>query len=361
MSKEEPKAEETLETPRLLEALLGAKGPSGYESEPAAVWREAAGFAELESDGLGSSIATIGADEAAPLVAVVGHIDEIGLVVTHIDEKGFIHFTNIGGWDPQILIGQRISIAGRNGMVKGVAGRKPIHLLDPDQRKQVVKLKDMHLDIGAGSRDEAEEHVSVGDPAVIDAEPVRLLGNTLVSRALDNRVGSYVALEALRRVSESGGPPGRFAAVAAVQEEIGLFGARTAAFTVRPDAAVAIDVTHATDAPGIDETEVGSHPFGSGPAIGRGSTLSPRIFELLREVAEDEGIPYSVGASGNATHTDADSLQISRTGIPTGLVSIPVRYMHSPVEMLDLRDLENTVRLVAAFVSRLGPDADLSR
>lgn len=354
-------SEEILETPQMLEELLSARGPSGYEAEPASVWRSAAKFAEIETDGLGSSIATIGTGDASPLVAVVGHIDEIGLVVTHIDEKGFIHFASIGGWDPQILIGQRISIEGRNGIVRGVAGRKPIHLLDPDQRKQVVKLKDMHFDIGASDRAEAEEHVSVGDPAVIDAEPVRLLGNTLVSRALDNRVGSYVALEALRRVSEDGGPPGRFAAVAAVQEEIGLFGARTAAFAVRPDAAVAIDVTHATDAPGIDETEIGSHPFGSGPAIGRGSTLSPRIFELLRDTAEEEGIPYSVGASGNATHTDADSIQISRSGIPTGLISVPVRYMHSPVEMLDLRDLENTVRLVAAFVKRLGPDEDLSR
>lgn len=361
MTDERPESEEILETPRLLEDLLRSNGPSGYEAEAASVWREAASFADLATDGLGSSIATIGGDGESPLVAVVGHIDEIGLVVTHIDDKGFIHFTNIGGWDPQILIGQRIVISGRNGSVEGVAGRKPIHLLDPEQRKQVVKLKDMHLDIGASDRDEAEKHVSVGDPAVIDTEPVRLLGNTLVSKSLDNRVGCYVALEALRRVNDDGGPPGRFAAVAAVQEEIGLFGSRTAAFTVRPDAAVAIDVTHATDAPGIDETQIGSHPFGSGPAIGRGSTLSPRVFELLRDAAEEEEIPYSVGASGNSTHTDADSLQISRSGIPTGLISVPVRYMHSPVEMLDLRDLENTVRLVAAFVRRLGPDTDLSR
>jgi len=354
-------ASDQQQVPELLDRLVRIPAPSGYEAPAARAWREAASFAEVTSDALGSSIATIGQADAEPLVAVVGHIDEIGLVIRHIDEKGFLHFGPIGGWDPQILIGQRVVIEGRAGPVPGVAGRKPIHLLDPDQRKKVVELKDMHIDIGASDRDEAEALVSVGDPVVIDSEPELLAGGRLVSRSLDNRVGSYVALEALRRVDEAGGPPGRFAAVAAVQEEIGLFGSRTSAFEVRPDIAIAIDVTHATDAPGVDETEIGSHPFGSGPAIGRGSTLSPIVFELLRDTAEAEGIPYTVGASGNATHTDADSLQISRSGIPTGLVSVPTRYMHSPVEMLDLRDLEATVALVTAFVLGTGPDTDLSR
>jgi endoglucanase len=242
-----------------------------------------------------------------------------------------------------------------------VAGRKPIHLLDPDQRKKVVKLKEMHIDIGADDRESAGTLVSVGDPVVIDAEPMTVAGGRLVSRSMDNRLGSYVALEALRRCHEDSKMKAGFAAVAAVQEEIGLFGSRTAAFKVRPDLAVAIDVTHATDAPGVDEKEVGSHPFGSGPVIGRGSTLSPKVYELLRDTAEAAGIPYSVGASGNATHTDADSLQISRTGIPTGLVSVPLRYMHSPVEMVDLSDVEATVELIRAFVNGLEPGVDLSR
>lgn len=353
--------DESTPIPQLLDRLIRIPAPSGYEAPAALAWREEASFADVTTDGLGSSIATIGEPDAEPLVAVVGHIDEIGLVIRHIDEKGFLHFGPIGGWDPQILIGQRVIVEGRSGPVKGVAGRKPIHLLDPDQRKKVVELKEMHIDIGVAERSAAEELVSVGDPVVIDAEPEVLAEGRVVSRSLDNRVGSYVALEALRRVNESGGPPGRFAAVAAVQEEIGLFGSRTSAFQVRPDIAIAVDVTHATDAPGIDETEVGSHPFGSGPAIGRGSTLSPVVFELLRDAAEAEGIPYTVGASGNATHTDADSLQISRSGIPTGLVSVPVRYMHSPVEMLDLADLEAAVELIAAFVRRTGPGTDLSR
>lgn len=348
-------------TPALLDQLLRIPAPSGYEAPAAKVWREAADFAEITTDGIGSSVATIPGAGEGPLVAVVGHIDEIGLVVTHIDENGFLYFEPIGGWDPQILVGQRVTVAGNAGPVPGVAGRKPIHLLEPEQRKQVVKLKEMHIDIGAADREEAAKLISVGDPVVIDSEPLAVAGGRLVSRSMDNRLGSYVALEALRRCHENARLRAGFSAVAAVQEEIGLFGSRTAAFTVQPDLAVAVDVTHATDAPGVDEKEVGSHPFGSGPVIGRGSTLSPKVYELLRDTAEAEEIPYSIGASGNATHTDADSLQISRTGIPTGLVSIPLRYMHSPVEMVDLEDLENVVKLIVAFVERLEPGVDLSR
>jgi putative aminopeptidase FrvX len=348
-----------LSTPDLLDKLLRAGAPSGYEGPAAEVWRQAASFAAISTDGIGSTIARIG--EASPLLAVVGHIDEIGLIVTHIDEKGFLWFAPVGGWDPQILVGQRIEIRGKNGLVPGVAGRKPIHLLEAEQRKKVVELKSMHLDIGATDREEAEELVRVGDPVVIAADPRPLAGDRLVSRALDNRLGAFVALESLRRCAEGDGPGGSFAAVAAVQEEIGLFGARTAAFEIRPDIAVAIDVTHATDAPGIDEKEIGSHPLGSGPAIGRGSTLSPKVFELLVETAEAEGIDFSISASGRGTSTDADVLQISRSGIPTGLVSIPLRYMHSPVEMVDLGDVEAAVRLLSAFGSRISSDWDLSR
>jgi putative aminopeptidase FrvX len=346
-------------TPELLDQLLRTGAPSGYEGPAAEVWRQAASFAELSSDGLGSSIARVGA--ASPCVAIVGHIDEIGLIVTHIDEKGFLWFAPIGGWDPQILVGQRVEVRGKDGIVPGVAGRKPIHLLEPDQRKKVVELKSMHIDIGAGDGEEAAEKVRVGDPVVIAAEPMPVLGERLVSRSMDNRLGAYVALESARRAHEAGEMAGSIAAVAAVQEEIGLFGARTAAFQLRPDIAIAVDVTHATDAPGVDEKELGSSPLGSGPVIGRGSTLSPKVFELLTETAEAEGIDYSVSASGRGTSTDADVLQISRAGIPTGVVSIPLRYMHSPVEMVDLADVEATIALLTAFVARLDADVDLSR
>ncbi len=347
------------ETPALLDRLLRAAAPSGYEEPATAVWREAATFAELSTDGLGSSIARLG--EAVPLLAVVGHIDEIGLLITHIDEKGFLYFAPIGGWDPQILVGQRVEVRGRGGVVPGAVGRKPIHLLDPDQRKKVVELKGLHIDIGAADRDAAAALVRVGDPVAIAAEPVRVAGDRLVSRAMDNRLGAYVALESLRRCQERGGLAGSFAAIAAVQEEIGLFGARTAAFEVQPDLAIAVDVTHATDAPGVDEKEVGSHPLGSGPAIGRGSTLSPKVFELLVEAAAEAGVEHTISASGRGTSTDADVLQISRAGIPTGLVSIPLRYMHSPVEMVDLADVEATIELIAAFALRLREGVDLSR
>jgi putative aminopeptidase FrvX len=347
------------ETPALLDKLLRIPAPSGHEAPAAAAWREEAAFAEVSTDGIGSSIARVG--DAAPLLAVVGHIDEIGLAVTHIDENGFLWFVSIGGWDPQILVGQRVEIRTRDGIVPGVVGRKPVHLLDPDQRKKVVELKSLHIDVGAADRDEAAEMIRIGDPVVIAGEPFAVAGERLVSRAMDNRLGSYIALEALRRCHERGTLRGSFAAVAAVQEEIGSKGALTTSFSLQPDLAIAVDVTHATDAPGIDEKEQGRHHLGSGPVIGRGATLSPHIFEMLAETAEKNDIPYTIEASGRATHTDADAIEIARAGIPAGLVSIPLRYMHSPVEVVDLGDVEATIELLAAFASTIGPDLDLTR
>jgi len=346
-------------TPRLLDKLLRTPGPSGYEAPAAAAWREAASFATLSADGIGSSVARIG--DASPLLAVVGHIDEIGLVIRHIDEKGLLWFAPIGGWDPQILVGQRVEVQGPDGPVLGVVGRKPLHLLDAEARKKVVELKSLHIDVGAADREEAETLVRVGDPVVIATEPLALNGERLVSRSMDNRLGAYVALEALRRCHESGSLKGSFAAIAAVQEEIGLFGARTSAFKVQPDLALVVDVTHATDAPGVDEKELGSHALGSGPVIYRGATLSPKVSALLIEVAREAGIEHTVGATGNSTSTDADGVQFARSGIPTGLVSIPLRYMHSPVEMVDLADVEATVALIVAFAERVDDTIDLSR
>ncbi len=348
-------------TPPLLDALLRAPGPSGYEGPAAKVWREAASFAELHSDVLGSSFARIGGEDATPLLAVVGHIDEIGLVITHIDEKGFAWFEPIGGWDPQILIGQRVEVQGRGGPVHGVCGRKPIHLLKPDQRKKVVELSGLHIDIGAADGERAKELIRVGDPVVVHAEPVVVDGGRLVSRSMDNRLGAYVALESLRRCNDRGSLDGSMAAVAAVQEEIGLFGAGTSAFSLQPDLAIAVDVTHASDAPGIDEKETGSHAFGSGPVIQRGATLSPVVSDLLIEVAEREGIEHTLEASGRGTHTDADAIQIARGGIPAGVVSIPLRYMHSPVEMVDLADVEAVIELVCAFAASVTSELELIR
>jgi putative aminopeptidase FrvX len=345
-----------------LRKLLTAPGPSGYEQPAAAVFREAAGaFAEIAHDTVGSTVARVGGTGDGPFLAVVGHIDEIGLIVHHIDDDGFLWFTGVGGWDPVILVGQRVEIVTRDGRVPGAVGKKPIHLLKDDERKKAPELKTLHIDIGAKDGDDARSRVRIGDVAVIAGEPVELPNDRVLSRSMDNRLGCYVALEAARLVSEAGGAPGDVAAVAVAQEEITFGGSHTTAYSLRPDIAVVVDVTFATDAPGTDEKELGKHPFGSGPVLQRGSTLDPTVFELLHAAGEEESIPFTVAASARATGTDADAFHISRAGIPSALVSVPLRYMHSPVEMVQLDDVDNAARLIAAFARRLEPGLDLKR
>jgi endoglucanase len=292
---------------------------------------------------------------------VVGHIDEIGLIVHHIDDKGFLWFTAVGGWDPIILVGQRVEIGTREGVVPGVVGKKPIHLMKDDDRKKVPQLKDLHIDIGARDGEDARGRVRVGDVAVIAGAPVEYPNGRWVSRSMDNRIGCYVALEAARLVAEAGGAPGDVYAVAVAQEEITFGGARTTAYSLQPDIAIAVDVTFETDQPSLDEREVGRHPFGSGAVITRGSTLDPLVFELLHEAGEAARIPYTVTASAPPTGTHADAFHIARAGIPSGVVSVPLRYMHSAVEMVQLDDVENTARLIAAFARRLSADLDFRR
>ena len=348
--------------PETLRKLLTAPGPSGYEQAPAAVFREAAAaFAEIAYDTVGSTVARVKGTGDGPFVAVVGHIDEIGLIVHHIDDDGFLYFTAVGGWDSTILVGQRVEISTRDGRVPGVVGKKPIHLLKDDERKKAPELKNLHIDIGAKDGDDARSRVRIGDVAVISGEPVELPNNRVLSRSMDNRLGCYVALEAARLVAEAGGAAGDVAAVAVTQEEISFGGSRTTAYSLRPDIAVVVDVTLSTDAPGSDEKELGRHRFGSGPVLQRGSTLDPTVFELIHAAAEAEGIPFTVAASARSTGTDADAFHVSRGGIPSTIVSIPLRYMHSPVEMVQLDDVENAAKLIAAFVRRLEPGLDLKR
>jgi len=352
--------------PKVLLDLLNACGPSGYETAPAAVWRDAAkGFAKVSTDVVGTPLALVApkhdARSPARRLLVMGHIDEIGLIVTHIDDQGYLWFGSVGGWDAQILVGKRVVLDTRAGKVTGVVGKKPIHLLREDERKKVAEIRDLHIDIGARDGDDARERVRIGDVAVIDAGPVELPNGRLLSRALDNRLGSFVALEAARLVAEAGGAEWELAAVAVAQEEITFGGSRTSAYALQPDAAIVVDVTHATDAPGIDVKEIGKHELGSGPVISRGSTLHPQLFELLYETAEREKIPFTVEASARATGTDADAVHISRAGVPTGLVSIPIRYMHSPVELVQLDDVHACARLIAAAALRLDGDATFSR
>ncbi len=235
-----------------------------------------------------------------------------------------------------MLIGQRVVLDTKAGPVHGVIARKPIHLLTDDDRKKVPELKELHIDIGAATGDEARARVRIGDVGVIDAQPLEFPNERIVSRSMDNRVGCYVAGRAAQLVAESGGAPGDVLAMAVVQEETTFAGARTSAFRHEPDVAIAVDVTFATDQPGVQLGEITKHDFGSGPVLARGTTLNPRVFERLHDAAEADEIPFTVESLGRSTGTDADAIHISRSGIPTGLVSVPLRYMHSPVEMVQL-------------------------
>ena len=349
--------------PELLRSILTATGPSGNETEAARAWREwcSEWAAEVSADVVGSSRARVAGTAGGPTLAIVGHIDEIGLMVSHIDDEGFLRFQQVGGWDPTILIGQRVRVITRQGPVLGVIGRKPPHLLRDDDRKQVPETRAMQIDIGAKDGDDARSRVRLGDVAVIDADPVEFPNGRLVARALDNRVGCYVAAEAARLVAAAGGAPGDVVALAVTQEETNFAGSRTSAFSLDPDVAIVVDGTFATDQPGIELGEMTKHPLGSGPAIERGSALHPKVFELLYETAEAEGIPFTVSTSGRNTGTDADAINLARGGIPTGLVAVPMRYMHSPVELVELADIDATARLLAAFAARLEPGMSFER
>ncbi len=350
--------------PQVLRDLLTAHGPSGNETAPAGFWRAAAEDfgAEVDTDLLGSARARVaGAGGDPRRLVVIGHIDEIGLIVTHIDDEGFLWFGEVGGWDPQVLVGQRVSIATRVGALSGVIGRKPIHLLRDEDRKKVAEVRDLHIDIGAEDREQAAALVRIGDVAVIAADPLELPNGRIAARALDNRLGSFVALEAARLVAQAGGAQWEIAAVAAVQEETTFGGSRTSAFALEPHAAIVVDGTHATDAPGIEVKQSGKHELGSGPVLSRGSTLHPVLFELLYETAEREGIPFTVEAAGRNTGTDADAVHLSRGGVPTALVSIPMRYMHSPVELVALSDVHAAARLIAAAARTLDAQSVFAR
>jgi putative aminopeptidase FrvX len=344
-----------------LKRLLSTPGPSGNEGAAAKVWREEAGnFAEVKGDRMGNSFATINPG-GSPKVMLSGHIDEIGLMVTHIDEKGLLRFIGVGGWDPQVLVGQRVRLQTQNGEVRGVIGKKAIHLMEPEERKKVSEIKSLWIDIGARDADEAKGMAMVGDVGVLEQDLLELPNGRIASRALDNRMGAFVVLEALRLLSEEAGISAEVVAVASVQEEIGLYGARGAAYGLDPDAAIAVDVTHATDTPGVSKNEHGDHALGSGPVIKRATNLSPIVYEGLIAAAEEAGISYTLEADSRTTGTDADAIQFTRAGIATGLVSAPNRYMHSPNEMVDLGDLEDCARLISAYIQKLDENTDFVR
>jgi putative aminopeptidase FrvX len=344
-----------------LKRLLDAPGPSGFEARAARVWREEAGSIadEVTADVSGNSLATLNPG-GAPRVMLAGHIDEIGLMVTHIDDDGYLYFEGIGGWDPQVLVGQRVKLLSSHGDVMGVIGKKPIHLIKGDEKDKASKIESLWIDIGAKDREAAKRRgVRVGDPAVIDATLLELDEELIASRAIDNRIGAFVVLEALRLLADDT-PSAQVTAVATTQEEIGYSGggARTSAYRIEPEVALVVDVTFATDAPGVEKKELGDHKLGGGPVLGRGSAAHPVVFDRLVAVAEREGIPYTIAAQARYTATDADAIYLSRTGVATGLISVPNRYMHSPNEVVSRSDLEQAARLIAAFVRELKPDTD---
>jgi endoglucanase len=278
-------------------------------------------------------------------------------MVTHIDDEGYLSFDTIGGWDHQVFVGQRVILLGRSAQVTGVVGKKAIHLMEREERDKVSKVEDLWIDIGAANRSEAAARVRIGDPGVLAAGVIEFPNGRLVSRCIDNRIGAFVVLEALRLLAKER-PRATVTAVATTREEIAATGggARSSANRLEPDAAIVIDVTHATDYPGMEKRKYGDYRLGSGPAIARGASVSEVVFELLVETAEVEQIPYSIEAASRDTHTDAEAIFNAHRGVATGLVSVPNRYMHSPNEMVALEDLDRTSRLLAAFALKLSAD-----
>ena len=340
-----------------LKRLMGAISPSGYELDAVRVFRkEAEGFADdVRTDVHGNTDVVVHAG-GAPRVMLAGHYDEIGFIVTLIDANGYLWISPIGGWDPQIPQGQRVSIRTAGGVVPGVIGKVPIHVQKSDERSRVTQLTDLWVDIGAKDRKEAEKLVAVGDPMVIDQGVLDLPNGRLAGRAFDDRAGAFVVLETARMLKKLKAKA-EVHAVGTVQEEIGSRGATTSAFGIAPDVGIAVDVTFATDHPMMDSAEKreGKVKLGGGPVLTRGANINPVLFEHLLQTAKQEKIPVQIVADGRATPTDADPIQLSRAGVATALVSIPLRYMHTPGEILDLADLAATIQLLAKAIAGMKP------
>jgi endoglucanase len=286
-----------------------------------------------------------------------GHADEIGFLVRYINDEGFIYFGPVGGWDAEVVIGQRVTIHTANGPVRGVVGKRAIHLMDEEDRKKKSELDKLWIDIGVANHAEAEKVVAIGDSVTIAAVFDRLQGDLAVAKSFDNRMAVFVVAETLRLLQ---GKPLQAAVfgVSTVQEEIGLRGAHTSAFGVDAPVGIAIDVCHACDYPDADKRRVGDIAIGRGPVIARGANINPRVFSLLVRAAREENIPHQIEAAPRGTGTDANAMQLSRAGMATGLVSVALRYMHTPTEVLSLVDLENACRLCAAFAARVTADMD---
>lgn len=339
-----------------LQNLLEAPSPSGYEQPAQRIFRAyVAPFAQVSTDVMGNVFGAIeGIGEERPRVMLVGHSDEIGFQVKYLDDNGFLYFAAIGGVDPHLTPGQRVNIHGCKGVVPGVIGKKPIHLIEAKDRETVVKLDAQYIDIGAANRKEAETLVRVGDPVTFAVGLDKLHGDRVTSRGFDDKAGSFVVAEVLRQVAASSAKlPVDLFGVSSVQEEVGLRGGTTSSYTVNPDIGICVEVDFSTDQPDVDKKHNGEVGIGKGPILPRGANINPVLFELLADTAARENIPVQFTGIPRATGTDANVMQISRGGVATALVKIPLRYMHTPVEVLSLADLENAVRLIVATLARI--------
>jgi len=337
-----------------LKTLLNTPSPSGFETRGQKIWVEyVRQFADsVEIDAYGNAFATLNPKGAKgdPTILISGHVDELGLMISHISDEGFLYFKGIGGVDKALIRGQRVTVHGSDGPVPGVTGLLAIHLQEPDDRNKVPEMHAMHIDIGVSSRKEAEKLVQVGDPVTYSAEFQELAGGRFAARGCDNRIGAWAAAEGLRLVSlRRDQLKAKVVAVSTIQEENGLYGASMAGYSVHPDVALVVDVTHATDIPNCSKPKHGEVLMGRGPVLSLGSVNHPVVNDRLRSLARKTDLPIQVEANPRWSGTDADAIFRQKGGIPTVSIGVPNRYMHSPVEMIQFSDLEDTAKLLASF------------
>ena len=337
-----------------LKELVETPSPSGYEQPAQRVIKgQLTGVADdLYTDVMGNLIARLDG-KGGPKVMLAGHCDEIGFMVQFVDDRGFIYFGAIGGVDPHLAPGQRVSIHTEKGDVSGVIGKKAIHLIEPKDREKVINLKKQFIDIGCSSREEVEALIRIGDPVTFAVGVQSLQNDRATSRAFDDKMGSFIVTEVMKRVKADGAVAADLYAVSTVQEEIGLRGAATSSYGVNPDVGIVVEVTHATDYPDVEQSSIGRVELGKGPVLARGANINPVLFELIVDTAATEDIPIQIIGVPRATGTDANVMQLSRGGVATALLAIPLRYMHTPVETLSLGDLELAIKLLTAVVKRV--------
>ena len=345
-----------------LTEIVNTPSPSGFEERAAEVYRQyTRDFADQITTDVHGNVAAILNPDAEIKIMLAGHMDEIGFIVHYISDDGLLYFQGIGGHDSTIPIGQRVWIHGKE-RVPGVIGRKAIHLLDEDERKKKPELKDLWIDIGASNRAEAEALISLGDCVTFQAEFQKLLGDRATARGFDNKMGSFIVAEALRLLKEEGGlhPNVGVYAVATVQEEIGLRGARTSAFSINAQTGLAVDVNHAIDYPTVSKTRHGQLDIGKGPSVMRGANANPVVFKMILDAAKAGEIPYQVDVAPGGTGTDGNAMQLNRSGMAVGILGVALRYMHTPCELLTLTDVEDCARLMAAYCRSVTPETDFT-